>query len=394
MPIPNAWRYRDYLVRAFNADLPYDRLILEHLAGDLLDEPRRDPAKGDNESVLGTAFFWMTEGKRSPVDLRLAQADAFDNRLDVMGKTFLGLTVACARCHDHKFDPITQEDYYGLYGYLKSSRYTQALLNRVELDAAAAGDGGAPRARSRATGAALARRAADLAAVHAAAASLERAAAGSGKRPARTARRWAKAAKEPAPDPGHPMFAWRRHRGTRARPDRRGRRGPLAGAGQRADACAPRRVGRRREGGRRAGRLRPIGLPRLVRRGPGVRPRRRCGRATSCLGRDAARPVATFVRGGAWAHGGQLSRRLQGTLRSPSFSIDRRFLHVLAAGRASRVNVVIEQFVMIQDPLYGRPAADARTTTRRVGARSTWRCGGAGRRTSSSRTRRRRTCTT
>ena len=105
MPIPNAWRYRDYLVRAFNADVPYDRLILEHLAGDLLDDPRRLAGRGDNESVLGTAFFWMTEGKRSPVDLRLAQADTFDNRLDVMGKTFLGLTVACARCHDHKFDP-------------------------------------------------------------------------------------------------------------------------------------------------------------------------------------------------------------------------------------------------------------------------------------------------
>src|SRR5439155_7780486 len=72
------------------------------------------------------------------------------------------------------------------------------------------------------------------------------------------------------------------------------------------------------------------------------------------LGTEAARPVATFVRGGAWAHSGHLSRRLQGTLRSPSFSIDRRFLHVLAAGRASRVNVVIEHFVMIQNPLYGR----------------------------------------
>ena len=137
-PIPNAWRYRDYLVRAFNADLPYDRLILEHLGGDLLDDPRCLSDGGDNESVLGTAFFWMTEGKRSPVDLRQAQADSFDNCLDVMSKTFLGLTLACARCHDHKFDPVTQEDYYGLYGYLKSSRYTQTLLNRVELDAAAA----------------------------------------------------------------------------------------------------------------------------------------------------------------------------------------------------------------------------------------------------------------
>jgi mono/diheme cytochrome c family protein len=85
-PIPNAWRYRDYLVRAFNADLPYDRLILEHLAGDLLDDPRRRPDGGDNESVLGTASSWMGEGKRSPVDLRQARADAFDNRIDAMAR--------------------------------------------------------------------------------------------------------------------------------------------------------------------------------------------------------------------------------------------------------------------------------------------------------------------
>ncbi len=79
----------------------------------------------------------MNEGKRSPVDVRQAEADCFDNKIDVLCKTFLGLTVACARCHDHKFDPIAQRDYYALYGYLKSSRYTQALLNRGELDARA-----------------------------------------------------------------------------------------------------------------------------------------------------------------------------------------------------------------------------------------------------------------
>ena len=62
------------------------------------------PDGGDNESVIGTSFFWMSEGKRSPVDLRQALADTFDNRIDVMSKAFLGLTVACARCHDHKFD--------------------------------------------------------------------------------------------------------------------------------------------------------------------------------------------------------------------------------------------------------------------------------------------------
>ncbi len=135
--IPNAYRYRDYLIRAFNADVPYDQFVTEHIAGDLLDRPRRTP-DGLNESIIATGFFWMNEGKRSPVDVRQAQADLFDNKIDVMCKTFLGLTVGCARCHDHKFDAISQSDYYALYGYLKSSRYTQALLNDEPIKARAA----------------------------------------------------------------------------------------------------------------------------------------------------------------------------------------------------------------------------------------------------------------
>ena len=75
-------------------DLPYDRFILEHSAATCSTIPGTSAIGSDNESILGTAFFWMSEGKRSPVDLRQAQAESFDNRLDVMGKTFLGLTVA------------------------------------------------------------------------------------------------------------------------------------------------------------------------------------------------------------------------------------------------------------------------------------------------------------
>src|SRR5204862_6109199 len=99
---------------------------------------------------------------RRPAAVRVAQSDSFDIRLDVVGKTFLGLTVACARCHDHKFDPVTQEDYYGLYGYLKSSRYTQTLLNRAELDASAARMAALRAEIGRVAGAAWARPAATI----------------------------------------------------------------------------------------------------------------------------------------------------------------------------------------------------------------------------------------
>ncbi len=115
----DAHRYRDYVVRALNADLPYDRLVVEHVAGDLLAPPRRHPTDGFNESILGTGFFLLGEGIHSPVDLLDDEAMRIDNQVDVLSKTFLGLTVACARCHDHKFDAISTRDYYALYGYLQ-----------------------------------------------------------------------------------------------------------------------------------------------------------------------------------------------------------------------------------------------------------------------------------
>jgi hypothetical protein len=127
-PIPNAHHYRDYVLRALNADLPYDAFVREQLAGDLLPSPRLHPA-GFNESILGTGFWFLGEELHSPVDVRGDQADRFDNRLDVFGKTFLGLTVACARCHDHKFDAISTRDYYALFGFLASSSYRQVRFD-------------------------------------------------------------------------------------------------------------------------------------------------------------------------------------------------------------------------------------------------------------------------
>ncbi|WP_435009281.1 PSD1 and planctomycete cytochrome C domain-containing protein [Tundrisphaera lichenicola] len=127
--IPEAYRYRDYVIRAFNLDLPYDQFVVEHLAGDLLANPRREPGTGNNESILGTGFFRLHEGVHSPVDLREDGASKVDNQIDVMGKAFLGLTIACARCHDHKFDAITTKDYYAMAGFLNSSRHQLAFLD-------------------------------------------------------------------------------------------------------------------------------------------------------------------------------------------------------------------------------------------------------------------------
>lgn len=122
--ITGAWRYRDYLIRAFNSDVPYDQLVKEHLAGDLLTDPRVNQETRTNESHLGTAFYTFTEGTHSPVDVRQDEADRIDNMIDVTTKTFQALTVACARCHDHKFDPIKTSEYYGLFGVMESTRFS------------------------------------------------------------------------------------------------------------------------------------------------------------------------------------------------------------------------------------------------------------------------------
>src|SRR5207244_381737 len=97
-----------------------------------LPQPRRHAKERFNESILGTGFWWLGEAKHSPVDARGDQADRIDNQLDVFGKTFLGMTVACARCHDHKFDAISTKDYYALLGFLRSSSYRLARFDTME----------------------------------------------------------------------------------------------------------------------------------------------------------------------------------------------------------------------------------------------------------------------
>jgi mono/diheme cytochrome c family protein len=118
-PIPQAYLYRNYVVDALNADLPYDRFLTEQLAGDLL------PAKNQeekNRQTIATGYLAIARRFGSLVETyprHLTIEDTIDN----LGRTVLGLTISCARCHDHKFDPISTRDYYGLYGFFASTRY-------------------------------------------------------------------------------------------------------------------------------------------------------------------------------------------------------------------------------------------------------------------------------
>ena len=134
----NAYQYRDYIIRALNADVPHDQLVREHIAGDLLSEPRVHPEKAFNESILGTGFWFLGEWVHSPVDVRKDESDRFDNMIDVMSKAFLGVTVSCARCHDHKFDAISTADYYSLSGFLQSSDFRQVRFESMEQNKAVA----------------------------------------------------------------------------------------------------------------------------------------------------------------------------------------------------------------------------------------------------------------
>lgn len=119
--IRDAWRYRDYLIRAFNDDVPYDQLVREHIAGDLLARPRVNERLGINESIIGTAFWRFGElGHDDCVEFPEIRFDALDNQIDTLGKAFQGLTISCARCHDHKLDAISTKDYYALVGVLES----------------------------------------------------------------------------------------------------------------------------------------------------------------------------------------------------------------------------------------------------------------------------------
>lgn len=121
-PVPEAYLYRDYVIQSFNDDLPYDQFLIEQIAGDLL--TKEEPGKRERERLIATSYLGLTRRFNNGEyrDMHLV----IENTISTITKGVLGMTVGCARCHDHKFDPISMRDYYGLYGYFQSTQYPHA----------------------------------------------------------------------------------------------------------------------------------------------------------------------------------------------------------------------------------------------------------------------------
>lgn len=124
-----AWRYRNYIIDAFNTDLPFDQFVREQLAGDLLPETEARPT-----SVTGTGFLAIGTKILAEKDPVKKQADVVDEQIDTLGKALLGFTISCARCHDHKFDPIPTADYYALAGILHSTKQATPEITLPDME--------------------------------------------------------------------------------------------------------------------------------------------------------------------------------------------------------------------------------------------------------------------
>lgn len=122
----NAWRYRDWCITAFNRDEPFDAFLRAHLAGDLLVDEGIAPARRA-ELLTATGFLAMGPKVLAEGDQQKLLADIIDEQIDTTGKAFMGLSLGCARCHDHKFDPVSQADYYALAGVFKSTQTMESL---------------------------------------------------------------------------------------------------------------------------------------------------------------------------------------------------------------------------------------------------------------------------
>ncbi len=118
-PVPLAWRYRNYVIDAFNNDKPYDEFLREQIAGDILAE--QGPRERYAERATATGFLAIS--RRFGFDSENYHHLTIQDTIDTLGQSVLGLSLGCARCHDHKFDPLSMQDYYGLYGIFDSSRY-------------------------------------------------------------------------------------------------------------------------------------------------------------------------------------------------------------------------------------------------------------------------------
>ena len=125
--MPDAWRYRDYVIDAMNRDLPLDQFVTEQIAGDLL--PPRAAMNLPNVAPIATAWWFLGPAVHAPIDVRQDEADRIAGSIDVLGRSFFGLSVACARCHDHKFDPIPTADFYALSGVIRNTRRVNGFVD-------------------------------------------------------------------------------------------------------------------------------------------------------------------------------------------------------------------------------------------------------------------------
>ncbi|MEC9094000.1 MAG: PSD1 and planctomycete cytochrome C domain-containing protein [Planctomycetota bacterium] len=119
----NAWRYRDYVIRSFNRDKPFSRFVQEQIAGDLLPASDHDFFSEEwKDSLIATGFLSLGPKVLAEVDQTKMEMDIVDEQVDTVGRAFMAITLGCARCHDHKFDPISTEDYYAMAGIFKSTK--------------------------------------------------------------------------------------------------------------------------------------------------------------------------------------------------------------------------------------------------------------------------------
>lgn len=131
IPAPHAWRYRDYVIDSFNRDKPFNRFIVEQVAGDLL--PYETPVERRRQ-LIATGLLSLGPWALVNADKDQLKMDVVDLQIDLIGKSFLGLTIACSRCHDHKFDPIPQKNYYAVAGILASTQTLKGIMTDVFSD--------------------------------------------------------------------------------------------------------------------------------------------------------------------------------------------------------------------------------------------------------------------
>src|SRR5947209_18772446 len=127
---PAAWRYRDYVIGSLNRDKPYDRFVREQLAGDELDPD-------DVDAQVATGYLRHFPDEYNAVNLEQRRQEILNDLTDTTGQVFLGLTLGCARCHDHKFDPITHKDYYRLQAFFAGYRALDDLTANTPAEIAA-----------------------------------------------------------------------------------------------------------------------------------------------------------------------------------------------------------------------------------------------------------------